>query len=310
MATGGQDSCVYGSDVEKYTKCPCCSKNYVDPWFLQCGHTMNLRCIRRQQPIVKCSVCDETFLQATSRIAINRFAKDISLKVAYREITNLLLTNPACSLSEHTDKDAVSYCERCSMRMCHNCNQFHSMNPSTKRHKTYEVSEMIDRKCHEEDINVDPQSPCEYHDHEIIKNWCLDCKIPSCNECCSGHHLESLSKHVIRAENEIRIIKEKLERGLTAIQIDLEVVKQNKKIIKQGGHLKGEIASEMEWSKQKCKLVIKIYDVLLREVSLLQKKGNEFHKCYTLPFFSFQTKRIQESTNSIPSCSRSLVSHL
>ncbi|XP_061166706.1 uncharacterized protein LOC133175610 [Saccostrea echinata] len=303
MATDGQDPCIYGIDVEKYTKCPCCLKTYDDPWFLQCGHTMNSRCIRKQQPIVRCYVCEDTFLQATCRLGRNRFASDLALKVTYREITNLLLTNPGCSLSQHTDKSAVSYCEKCSMRMCFNCNQFHSMNPSTKRHKTYDVSEMIAGKC-QGDITVNPQSLCEHHDYEIIKSWCLDCKIPACDESCSEHHLESLSEHASSAEREIKIIKEKLETGLSAIKVDFEVVKQNRRRIKREGHYKGEIASELDWSKQKCKLVIKIYIVLLREVALLQKKGNEFHKCYTLPFFSFQTKRIQESTNSIPSSSR------
>ncbi|XP_061166866.1 uncharacterized protein LOC133175771 [Saccostrea echinata] len=303
MATGGEESCCE-QDVEKYTRCPCCLKIYDEPCYLQCGHTMNKKCIRRKIPIVRCFICNESFHCESSTAGKNRFAKDLALKITQRKITKLLLDNPKCSLSQHMGEIAVRYCDRCEMRMCIICNQFHHMNPTTKKHKVYEVGEMIAENC-QDDINVNKDLNCEHHENEIIQNWCLDCKLPACEETCSEHHLQSISRQAADAETKIKILKKKSDEGLSEVKLRFKEVKTVIEQLKADGHYEDLDVSKLDWAKQKCKNVIKLYEVLLREVTLLLNKGNELHKCYASSFLSLQQQSIQESTESIASESQS-----
>ncbi|XP_048780057.2 E3 ubiquitin-protein ligase TRIM71-like [Ostrea edulis] len=299
MATGGPEV-GYGQDVKEYTNCSCCFKTYEDPWYLQCGHTLNRKCIRRQKPIVKCPMCEDSFLIASSRLFKNRFANDLAMQVTRMDIIHLLLNNRKCSL--HEEKNAESYCEKCHMKMCFGCSQFHDRNPKTKRHAVYEVNQMIEEK--QDDIDINPVSMCEHHDNEIINNWCLDCKVPACEENCSQHHLEPLSRYATDSNTKILKLETSIKNQLSTVEQQFQDVKKIQKTIQTKGEYQGSVAAKLDWAKQKCKQVIRRSTCLLLEVTLLLKRGNEFHKCYSLPFLSLQIQRIQESTKSIESSSQ------
>ncbi|XP_055996137.1 tripartite motif-containing protein 5-like isoform X2 [Ostrea edulis] len=290
----------YGKDVKEYTNCPCCFKTYEDPWYLECGHTMNMKCVRRQQPIVKCPMCEDSFLISSSRLCKNRFANDLAMQVTRIDIIQLLLDNRKCSL--HEEKNAESYCEKCHMKMCLGCSHFHDRNPKTKRHTVYEVNQMIEEK--QDDIDINPVSMCEYHDNEIINNWCLDCKVPACEENCAQHHLEPISSYATDSNTQIQKLETHVEHQLSTARLSFQKVKKIKKDMKTEGKYHGSVAARLDWAKEKCKQIIKRSTFLVLEVNLLLKKGNEFHKCYSLPFLSRQIQRIKESTKSIESNSQ------
>ena len=80
-----------------------------------------------------------------------------------------------CSFEEHSEKEAVFYCQECNIYMCNKCENLHSQ--LFKGHHKFKLNENINEiftgLCKEENHNVQLEFFCKSHNKVIIHYFAL-----------------------------------------------------------------------------------------------------------------------------------------
>ena len=99
--------------------------------------------------------------------------------------------NKKCSMEDHVQIDAISYCQECKIYMCDNCNKYHS-----KLFKN--IHHQFKKDINNDDINNIFTGLCKEQNHSIeLEYFCKTHNVLCCAKCISkikqkgnGQHTE------------------------------------------------------------------------------------------------------------------------
>ena len=146
-----------------------------------------------------------------------------------------------CSFQEHTDIDAINYCQECKIYMCNKCENYHSK--LFKNHHQYElnkdINEIFNNICHEENHSQKLEYFCK--DHNILCCASCLCKIKNkgngqhkdCNVC----NIEDIKDEKInKLQENMKYLDElslTLEQSINELKKFFEEINENKENLKQ-----------------------------------------------------------------------------
>lgn len=211
-------------------RCCCCHKQFINPVYLPCGHTIDNRCVHRQKPCGKCPICKECFNgKAEKAFPENLFLQRLAAIARCRKFTALLSSNPSCNFDDHgIDAAASVFCAVCKFRFCERCKALHDKIPETRKHEMY-FSENEEK----EKAIIEKGNLCKFHNGKKIKSWCFECKLLACVDCCPcNHDLVDISKAAKDAKDKVMQIYKNLGQTITTIRKQQEIIKGNENDLK------------------------------------------------------------------------------
>ena len=182
-----------------------CSNLFTDPRMLPCLHTFCLQCLFKASEIqgtkeaLKCPACDEKV--ALPKGGIEHLPLDLrkaqEAKIAsYSE--KLEKGKEACGSCLRSGSGlAIAFCVNCCEFLCKLCEDHHRSSRKSHKHEIVTLSEKSEKgkgqysltgKFHE------PPMPCSFHDDEVLKFYCEQCKKLICRDCMELDHNDHRSK--------------------------------------------------------------------------------------------------------------------
>ena len=145
-----------------------------------------------------------------------------------------------CSLKDHSEIDAISFCQICKIYMCNKCDKIHS--GLYTEHHAYNISEdikdLFTGLCKEEDHNNKLDLFCKTH-NQLCCSSCL-CKIKGNgigqhNNCdaCFIQEIESEKKNKLKENIKcLEDLSNSLEQSIHEIKILFETIIEKKEQLK------------------------------------------------------------------------------
>ena len=182
------------------------------------------------------------------------------------------LQKKKCSLSKHSEVDAVYYCQECKKYFCNKCQNFHSeMFMDHKIINLNKLDEVFIDKCKEDNHNDKLEFLCK--DHNIL---CCACCITKIKEEGYGQHFDCNVYHIKKIKDEKR---NKLKENVNNLE---ELYKQIEKSINELKRIFEEINKNKEELKMNVQTIFtKIRNVLNeKEDKLLNDIDEQFNNIY------------------------------
>ena len=182
------------------------------------------------------------------------------------------LQKKKCSLTKHSEVDAVSYCQECKKYFCNKCQNYHQeILEDHKIIKLNQLDEVFIDKCKEDNHNDKLEFFCK--DHNIL--CCSRC-ITKIEEEGYGQHKDCNVCHVKKIEDEKR---NKLKENINNLE---ELYKQIDKSINELKRIFEEINKNKEELKMNVQTIFtKIRNVLNeKEDKLLNEIDEQFNNIY------------------------------
>ena len=182
------------------------------------------------------------------------------------------LQKKKCSLSKHSEVDAISYCQDCKTYFCNKCQNFHS--EIFENHKIINLNkldEVFIDKCKEDNHNCKLEFFCK--DHNIL---CCGFCITKIKEEGYGQHHDCNVYHIKKIKDEKR---NKLKENINNLE---ELYKQIEKSINELKRIFEEINKNKEELKMNVQTIFtKIRNVLNeKEDKLLNDIDEQFNNIY------------------------------
>lgn len=283
-------------------KCCCCNRRYRNPIYLQCGHTINKRCIARQKSFGtgKCVVCNKTYnVKAAEKFPPNYFLERLAaLARCHQFAVKLKEKKPTCEFDDHVEITyAITYCSVCKLHFCEKCKKLHDKIPEALKHEVY----FSETDKTEKLLNINFQF-CKEHLDVKISSWCFECKLAVCANCCNkDHKVCDISKRARDVEKTVRKMDTELINYMSTIETNRNVVKENEKHLETKAKCEPEADSQLRLNVIKGKIQ-DIYNQCLylqRDIQLLIKHGVDTEMASSLKHLKIQWKNIQSASDNI-----------
>ena len=201
MAEGGQ--------MDSLLDCPICLETLTTPVCLPCGHTFCLQCVTdhaqtfRGYPInensFNCPTCRKTV--AIPDEGIGKLPRNYLAEQMKEKNTSTKIACDECR--EWNQSEAATFrCVECDYNLCEKCKLVHSRDTSithhTKKIVTLQTASLYPR--------CENNETCPMHQGEVLRFFCMPCKVPLCRDCVSdhqGHRIEDIRKVADRARQNI-----------------------------------------------------------------------------------------------------------
>ena len=191
--------------------CTLCRQTFEDPRVLPCLHSFCKRCLEEVYQASRtgqlaCPTCRQPVSLnsvGVESLPSNIFISNIlDVMVSQDDFENGELDGPPrwCNSCDEGSK-ASSVCKVCSEYLCDNCVKAHQRVRLTKDHF---IEHFGHRSYNSQNFtSVTPlgspgmssipgdrqQTPCEKHEHEILRLFCDSCVVPICRECTMTEHI-------------------------------------------------------------------------------------------------------------------------
>ena len=263
-------------------KCPGCSKEFISPILLCCGHSLCKRCVttfvgESDGTAFKCPSCetqikltgDEEELFCPNFIILRQ--TEFGLDNDDEESQDLL-----CAVCQ-SDYEADFYCDTCRDLLCHNCADAHQIVKYTRDHRirdidcSTDVSSLVKKRYY-----------CADHEEEVVDTYCVPCQKCICKKCAHLYHRSS-NHHCLPVSTATENVREEIRRQLFEFKsrspnlqlalMDLQRAKRNLK--EQANVTYAEITESMTrltaaLKEHEKKLHKKLEDVCQTKVSALK----------------------------------------
>ncbi|XP_072329587.1 uncharacterized protein [Scyliorhinus torazame] len=275
---------VTGTICQELT-CPACGKLYNNPYLLPCDHSLCDTCLskeikheKRGQISVKCPLCKENFCFSQEdevkfpenyllNSTVTRYRQEgfnaEKVKKKKRKVKGRISPQQMqilCQLCDEKDNHiAMKKCVNCNLNFCEKClRKIHN-------NKAFLSHVLIDPSSY-----VGSQIKCFYHPFTNLKHYCVQDKLPICDECKlsthRNHRLYSLDlafqcevaemqKHVSQF-TEVKANYEKCIQQLKLMKTNIEIneMQQNAKLTKEFNSIQEDLKLQEQTIKEKMKI--------------------------------------------------------
>ena len=247
----------YAKRAPENLKCSVCHQLFKKPKYLPCFHSYCEQCLEKMQVRSKiiCRECKkETNIPPdgikgfSDSFFISHLVDEFILKC---KIEGEIEVN----CDECSEKDSVvAFCSKCTMFLCHVCNEHHKRSNKYRGHAIIPLPELKSKQNIAFHLKPKPMI-CREHNEELSFN-CETCDHLVCSSCIvKGHILHShnmvnklADKHRLELMKEIASVEDMI-MGLSDTQSNFEKIK--KKIQQQGDEISKKIDQHYDGVIQK-----------------------------------------------------------
>ena len=151
-----------------------------------------------------------------------------------------------CSSKEHSDINAINFCQKCEIFMCHKCDIFHSNLFS--RHQTYNINE---------DIKNIFSGMCKENNHNIkLDLFCKNHNILCCAACIANIKDKRYGKH---KDCEICTIENIKDEKMSQLKNNINSLEELSKKLEESINELKQLFSKINEDKEELKKIFKIF---------------------------------------------------
>ncbi|XP_038673179.1 uncharacterized protein LOC119976621 isoform X2 [Scyliorhinus canicula] len=283
---------VTGTICQELT-CPACGKLYNNPYLLPCDHSLCDTCLskeikheKRGQISVKCPLCKENFCFSQEdevkfpenyllNNTVTRYRREgfnaEKVRKKKRKIKGRISPQQMqilCQLCDEKDnRIAMKKCVNCNLNFCERClRKIHN-------NKAFLSHVLIDPSSY-----IGGQIKCFYHPFTNLKHYCVQDKLPICDECkLSTHRNHRLYSLDLAFQCEVAEMQKNVSQ-FTEVKANYEKCIQQLKLMKTNIEI-NEMRQNAELTKEFNSLqeALKLQEQTIKEIMKIEntKKQNE-----------------------------------
>ena len=207
-------------DLKNMLECSICMDEFTDPRMLPCIHTFCFKCLEKtgenkhSGSSMSCPLCRKEFnIPETGIEGIQKnFFMESLMNIHHltTQDSNTVFCDACLEDSVDNIPQAILFCIECKQRLCDGCCKAHRRAKLLKQHQLINLEDKVTIVQLTQNL---VESFCSHHEKELIKMYCMDCKVVNCLvcqiECHQGHKGLSIGKvsEEFKLELEASIVK-------------------------------------------------------------------------------------------------------